>query len=236
MDRNIYGHGHGDGTGARRGIGACMVALGLLAALAIFFRLQISNGWTLLFGDRTDGAIMVTILEHWFNVFAGHAEWNMLFYFFPHDNTLGYNDGYFLYGVIYAVFRFCGLDMFLATELVNVTVKAIGFLSFYAFMRSALPVPRLLAVTGALRRDAELGREQALVMPLPRAEHHAMLAEGHGLLVAIGGDVPDREGGHQDARRMRMSRLRSGAGVRCRPASAAPSWAGRSSGRRGRRW
>ncbi|WP_043358871.1 hypothetical protein [Belnapia sp. F-4-1] len=143
-------HGREDAPARLRGAWVGAVALGLILAIAVFFRLQITNGWTLLFGDRTDGSIEVTILEHWHNVFTGHAKWSMLFYFYPHPYTLGYNDGYFLYGLIHTVFRVLGLNIFLAAEMVNVTVKAMGFIGFYAFMRSALPTPRMLAVLGAL--------------------------------------------------------------------------------------
>lgn len=129
---------------------AITVVIVLLAALGVFFHLQILNGWTILFGDRTDGAIEVTILEHWFNTFKGVSEWGTTNYFYPYSGTLGYNDGYFLYGLIYSGFRASGVDPFLSSEFVNVAVKAVGFLGFYQALRSIFSLSVKMSLLGAL--------------------------------------------------------------------------------------
>ena len=115
----------------RRVAGVVFVAV-LVATIAIFFRLQIMNGFSVLFSDRNDGVIEDVILEHWFNVVRGLSAWTEVNYFYPHPNTLGYTDGYFLYGLAQAIFRGAGLDPFLASEMVNVVVKTIGFVAFFA--------------------------------------------------------------------------------------------------------
>ena len=46
------------------------------------------------------------------------------------------------------------------------------------------------------RRDLQPRLQDALVVPFARAEHHAVLAEGDGLAVAVGGDVADGEERH----------------------------------------
>ncbi len=107
-----------------------MVLSGILA-IAIFFRFQLrSHGqWNL--GDNLDGLIAFNIIHHWYNVFHGIENWRTVGYFYPYVNTLGYNDGYFLYGVIYTVLRFLKIRMFMASEGVNIIIRMIGFYSFF---------------------------------------------------------------------------------------------------------
>lgn len=119
------------------------------ASVALFFRYQIMNGFTLLFSDRYDGVIEVSILEHWYNVVRGLAPWAQAGYFYPVHDTLGYNDGLLIFGLIHAAFRATGLDPFLSAELVNVTLRVIGFAAFYAVARRMLRLAPPWALLGA---------------------------------------------------------------------------------------
>lgn len=119
-------------------------------AVGFFFRQQIANQFTFLSGDRYDGVIVVALVEHWFNVFKGLAHWASPNYFFPYAKTLSYNDGYFLYGCIYSVFRAFAIDPFLSVELLNVTLKVIGFASFLLAARRILQLPFAWALLGAV--------------------------------------------------------------------------------------
>jgi len=105
------------------------------------FRAQILNHFSILYGDRYDAVIQVTILEHWFNVLNGFSHWSEVNYFFPYTNTLGHTDGYFIAGIIYSAFRYFGFDPFLSSELVNITVKAIGFCAFFIACRKLFDLP-----------------------------------------------------------------------------------------------
>ena len=105
------------------------------------FRSQILNHFSILYGDRYDAVIVVTILEHWFNVLKGFSHWSEVNYFFPYTNTLGHTDGYFIAGIIYSAFRYFGLDPFLSSELVNMTVRAIGFSAFFIACRKLFGLP-----------------------------------------------------------------------------------------------
>ncbi len=107
---------------------ATAVALGLVLCIAIFFRSQLLDGFTLLLGDRHDAVIELSILEHWRNVLRGTADWTRTAYFHPVPGTLGYNDGYLLFGLPYALWRALGADPFLAGEMANMTLRAAGFL------------------------------------------------------------------------------------------------------------
>lgn len=108
-----------------------------VASTAWFFRFHILSGFTLFSGDSYDGMIEVSILQHWENVFHGLEPWNRVAYFQPAANSLGYNDGYLLYGILYTLARMTGLPLVAAAEAVNVTMKLIGFGGMYLFLRRA---------------------------------------------------------------------------------------------------
>ncbi|MBL6457921.1 hypothetical protein JMJ55_21525 [Belnapia sp. T6] len=111
------------------------IGLACLLAVAFFFRQQIGNGFTLLLGDRHDAVIALAIMEHWPNLLRGFSAWDRTDYFFPVPGTLGYNDGYLLFGLLQAGFRAAGADPFLGGELVNAATRVIGFLGTYALGR-----------------------------------------------------------------------------------------------------
>ncbi|MRW89502.1 hypothetical protein GJ699_05850 [Duganella sp. FT80W] len=120
-----------------------------LLVVGVFFRQQLLNHFAYLSGDRYDGVIQVALLEHWYNFFTGWSHWNSPNYFYPYPKTLGYNEGQFLYGVIYTVFRLCSIESFAANELVNMVIKAIGFFGFLAAARRMLKLPFAWALLGA---------------------------------------------------------------------------------------
>lgn len=126
-----------------------MFSLALAFTLFIFFRVQLLNGFTRLWGDRADGGIEASILEHWFNVFRGNSAWSQTHYFYPYKGTLGYNDGFFIDGMIYSVFRSTHIDPFVSSELTDIVIKAIGFSAFYFFVRRAFGCRVPAALLGA---------------------------------------------------------------------------------------
>ena len=126
-----------------------IVAVGALT-VAFFFRYQISNGFSLLLSDRFDGFLELSILEHWYNVLQGKSYWNQTNYFYPVPGALGYNDGYFIYGLIYSVFRTGTIDPFLSGELVTITIRAIGFPAFYFACRVIFRLDWKWALLGAI--------------------------------------------------------------------------------------
>jgi hypothetical protein len=121
-----------------------------VASVAWFFRFHILSGLTRFSGDSYDGMIEVSILQHWDNVFHGLEPWNRLAYFQPAANSLGYNDGYLLYGVLYALARVAGLPLVAAAETVNVAMKLIGFAGMYLFLRRAAGCRAGWAAFGAI--------------------------------------------------------------------------------------
>jgi hypothetical protein len=107
-----------------------IIVSGMLVA-AVFFRVSLFSHETLDFGDGFEALITFSIIHHWYNVFQGLEHWRDLNYFYPYTNTLGYNDGYFLYGVLYSLFRVLKIKAFLALGFTNITIRLIGFYSFF---------------------------------------------------------------------------------------------------------
>ena len=114
---------------------AFVIALVLVLVVCIQFRVQILNGFSVLYGDSYDATITSVILEHWFNTLKGDSSWSQLYYFYPYTNTLAQTDGHFLIGVIYSVFRVFNLDPYLSSELSNLVIRGIGFAAFFVMCR-----------------------------------------------------------------------------------------------------
>ena len=112
-------------------------------------RVEIATGFHLVLGDWLDGRIQVAISEHWYNVLAGREHWNEMSYFAPARDSLGYNDGYLLNGLIAAVFRLFGADAFLAFDLSSVAIRATGFAAFTALARDGFGLRWPAAILGA---------------------------------------------------------------------------------------
>ncbi len=114
------------------------------------FSTQLLTSFGLLTGDRFDGLIEVSILEHWFNVLRGRSVWDTTNYFYPYRGTLAYNDGYLLYGLGYAGLRALGLDPFASAEAVNILLRILGFTTAYRFARRVLLMAFPWATLGAV--------------------------------------------------------------------------------------
>jgi hypothetical protein len=123
----------------------------LLACLLVVSRHQLYSGLNLLAGDRFDVVISTTILEHWYKVFTGSANWSDVGYFYPYTRTIAQTDAYFLPGLAYFPFRATGLDPFLAAEMGNMVIKSIGLFGTYLLCRRAFGLPVYWALlAGAL--------------------------------------------------------------------------------------
>lgn len=120
-----------------------------IASVLVFFRIQVRTNLHIVFGDRSDGLIQITILEHWWNVVRGKADWATTFFFYPTRGSLGYNDGYLIFGLIYSIFRAAGMDQLLSSDFTNMTIKIAGFAGVFFLSSRFLSMPRWLAVLGA---------------------------------------------------------------------------------------
>ena len=135
----------------RAGVGtAILVTLAGLLSVAVVFRYQILNGFAFLNGNRYDQVIADSIYEHWFSVFRGLSHWSEIGSYYPVWGSLGYNDGYFLYGAIYSVFRAAHLDPYLSGECVGIVIRLVGFFGFYLAARRVLALRPGWATLGAV--------------------------------------------------------------------------------------
>lgn len=166
---------------------AAAVVLAMLLCLAVFFRSQLADGFTLLLGDRHDAVIQLSILEHWRNVLRGTAEWSRTAYFHPVPGTLGYNDGYLLFGLPYALWRALGADPFLAGEFTNMTLRALGFLGAHLAAKRILglawPWALLAAALFTLANNLAIRGSHAQLFMVSLAPWLAVA--GHGVLAAL---------------------------------------------------
>lgn len=111
----------------------------LLAAASLVFLMRslVFTGFDSVSADDLDGALQLALLEHWHNVLtgAGSAPWNQPNFFHPVPDTLGYNDGYLLFGLVFTALRSLGLDSLLAQELTPVFFRLAGFLGIWVLVR-----------------------------------------------------------------------------------------------------
>ena len=125
------------------------VIAGYALAMTLVCRTILASGFDLGFGERGDAIIEISILEHWRNVLSGVSAWDSTLYFHPYGGTLGYNDGYLLFGIVYAFWRLFA-DPFVADTLNILTFKTIGFAGAYLLIARTLRWGRAPALIVAL--------------------------------------------------------------------------------------
>ncbi|PJX13605.1 hypothetical protein CWI66_11515 [Halomonas sp. 141] len=121
-----------------------------IATVLIVYRHPVLSGFTHTTGHELDGVIATSLIEHWWNVLQGNAHWQTVNYFAPYTTTLGYNDGYLLFGLIHSVFRALGADPFLAAELSLWIFRAIGLVAFWGLAHRCLGLPYWSSLAGAI--------------------------------------------------------------------------------------
>jgi hypothetical protein len=129
-----------------------LLAAGLLFAFGFWrmYRKWLLGEFDGIFGDQGDARIVIALLEHWYRVFAGNwSDWLNPPFFYPERGVLGFTDGYLLYAVGYAPFRFLGADPFTAFMLVMATLSAIGFFGFIRLAMAEFGVSAASAAAGA---------------------------------------------------------------------------------------
>jgi hypothetical protein len=97
----------------------------------IFFWKQTITGFNFVFGKGYDVLIERFLVSHWVNVINGLENWNNPQYFYPYTDTLGYNDGYFLYGIIAWIFNIHSIS---GVDIIHAIIKTIGFYSMARLM------------------------------------------------------------------------------------------------------
>jgi hypothetical protein len=126
-------------------------ALGLILWTAfVIIRVPLLSHFERIVGDTLDGELALAIDMHWSHVVNGTAiNWRTTDYFFPVPDTLGYNEGFFLNGLLLALLRRLGADPFLALQLVDWCLRAVGFASMYSLARRYFGWPTLINIVAA---------------------------------------------------------------------------------------
>lgn len=122
--------------------------MGLLLG-CVFFRQVIVSRFDLLLGDVGDARFTGVIMEHWWQVFQGTAEWLSPTFFFPVSGVIGYSDALFLNALPYVFLRFLGIEPFTACQIVLFALVALGWLGSILLLRGCLKLRTFPAIVGA---------------------------------------------------------------------------------------
>jgi len=122
--------------------------MGLLFG-GLFFRQIVFSHFDLLLGDVGDARFIGVILEHWWQVLQGVAQWLSPTFFFPVQGVLGYSDALFLNVFPYVVLRFLGVEPFTSYQIVLFTLVAAGWIGTILFFRRCLKLSILPTIVGA---------------------------------------------------------------------------------------
>ena len=104
----------------------------------IFFRNIMGNGK--LLGGSGDGRLTMLLAEHWWRFFTGKDHFRELLMFYPAKGTLGFSDMLLVFGIIHSVFRFFGIDMYLAYKFTLMVIHGFGSVSFFYLMYKKLQI------------------------------------------------------------------------------------------------
>jgi hypothetical protein len=119
------------------------------AGFALVFRGWLFSGFDGAFGDEEDGYLALALIEHWRHVLSGAVHWTDLLIFYPARGTLGYSDGFLLFGLAHAPLRLLGVDTFTGYMIVMAGLAAIGFFGFRRLAVRHFGIPPAFAAVGA---------------------------------------------------------------------------------------
>ncbi len=108
--------------------GVLICFFGVFMLELLFFRHFAFNDR--LFGDAADGLLNNMLTEHWFQVLLGKEKWSDLIIFYPTTNTISYTDMALGFSFPYVLFRFFGMNLFLANKISLICIHCFGSLCF----------------------------------------------------------------------------------------------------------
>ncbi len=122
----------------------CLLVISCLELL--FFRYVVFNDR--LFGDAADGLLNNMLTEHWFQVLLGKEKWNDLIIFYPTSNTISYTDMALGFSFPYILFRFFGMNLFLANKISLILIHCFGSLCLAYLLHKKCRVSVLWTLIG----------------------------------------------------------------------------------------
>ena len=146
------------------------------AAFALYHRIEVFSGLETQIGGGADPRLIHSLCEHWLQVFRGQAQVASPHFFYPQTGTLGYTDAMLGHGVLYAMARGAGLEMFQSYNFMLVAVDALNLAATVALLRLGLRLRPTAAALGAVlfslnsAKLAQIGHAQLqLLFPLALA-------------------------------------------------------------------
>ena len=134
-------------SGARVDVLALMV--GLLGTAA-WQRPLLASGLDRIPGDRGDARANVYLVEHWYQVFRGHAELFSPGMFYPVKGTIGYSETMFVHALPYSGLRVAGMDMFSALAVPLVLFNFLNYAACFFLLRRVLALNAVASIAGAM--------------------------------------------------------------------------------------
>lgn len=125
-------------------------SISIILCIIWLSRYQLLNNFSMLPGDRYDAVIVTVILEHWFHVFSGEANWSEVNYYFPYKKTIAQTDSYFLISLIYYPLRLLSLDPFISVHIASWLLKVLGFVGAYLLCRKVFSYSFYWSLLGAV--------------------------------------------------------------------------------------
>jgi hypothetical protein len=109
-----------------------------------------SSGFDRMPGDRGDARANVYLVEHWYQVFRGHAEAFSPGMFYPVKGTIGYSETMFVHALPYSGLRIFGMDMFSALAVPLVLFNFLNYVACFFLLRRVLGLNAGASVAGAM--------------------------------------------------------------------------------------
>lgn len=103
-----------------------------------------------LIADRADGRLTNLLAEHWWRFFQGKEAFSELLMFYPAKGVLGYTDMLLGHGLIYAVFRMTGMNMFASYKFTLIFMHGMGTLAMFYLLRKKLKVSYIWSTFGTI--------------------------------------------------------------------------------------
>ncbi|HEX5873894.1 MAG TPA: DUF4214 domain-containing protein [Pyrinomonadaceae bacterium] len=120
-----------------------------LLGLWLFHIPQFASNFDKFPGDRGDARLVVYLMEHWYQVFQGMANWRSPSMFYPAEGTIGYADLMLGLGIVHSVFRALGLGMFEAAEATIILLNFLNYLVCFILLNRVLKLNLLASIAGA---------------------------------------------------------------------------------------
>lgn len=176
------------------------LVVGMLGTAA-WHRPLLASGFGRIPGDRGDARVNVYLMEHWYQVFRGHAEPFSPSMFYPVKGTIGYAETMFVHALPYSGLRLAGMDMFSAVAVPLVLFNFLNYAACFFLLRRVLGLGAVASVAGSMffafnnprfNHAGHYGLQASFFLPLVIAcvvrfvQQRADLTQRHAFLLLAG--------------------------------------------------